>query len=88
MRRGLITLLVLAAFALLAHIYAWTGDNDKAEKAADEVIRNGGFTLLPMSESPAVFAGKSAESIFEIEFDSDASEGNAFGIAARLLVER
>lgn len=76
-----------AAFALLAHVYAWTGDYDKAEKAADEVIRNGGFTLLPISESADLFKGKSDESIFEIEFSSDANEGNLFGIASRLLVE-
>jgi hypothetical protein len=76
-----------SALALLAHIYAWTGDYANAEKAADEVITKGGYTLLPISQMPALFKGKSAESIFEIEFESTNSEGNRDGIAQQLLLE-
>ena len=73
--------------ALLAHIYAWTGDYENAEKAANEVITNGGYSLLPISQMPALFSGKSIESIFEIEFESSNNEGNATGIASVLLVD-
>jgi starch-binding outer membrane protein, SusD/RagB family len=76
-----------SALALLAHIYAWTGDYENAEKAADQVITNGGYTLLPMSQMPALFKGKSTESIFEIEFESSNNEGNRNGIAEELLVD-
>lgn len=76
-----------SANALLAHIYAWTGDYMNAEKAANEVITNGGYSLLPMSQMPALFSGKSLESIFEIEFESSKNEGNAGGIARQLLVD-
>ena len=76
-----------SANALLAHIYAWTGDYENAEKAANEVITNGGYSLLPISQMPSLFSGKSAESIFEIEFESSNNEGNAGGIASVLLVD-
>jgi starch-binding outer membrane protein, SusD/RagB family len=76
-----------SALALLAHIYAWTGDYDNAQKVADDVINNGGYSLLPINQMPALFQGKSVESIFEIEFESSNSEGNANGIARQLLVD-
>lgn len=76
-----------SANALLAHIYAWTGDYANAEKAASEVITSGGYSLLSMSQMPALFSGKSVESIFEIEFESSNNEGNAGGIASVLLVD-
>lgn len=56
-----------AATALLARVYLYKGDYDLAWEKADEVIKDGGYTLLPNFGS--VFsADGSAETIFEIDF--------------------
>lgn len=75
-----------SAYALLAHIYAWRHQYDQTILAANEVINNGEYELLPIEETIGLFKGKSSESIFEIEFDSQTSEGNANGVAEHLLV--
>ncbi|MGV3764555.1 MAG: RagB/SusD family nutrient uptake outer membrane protein [Chitinophagaceae bacterium] len=76
-----------SAYALMAHIYAWQKDYENAEKAANEAITKGGYTLLPIEQTVTMFEGKSTESIFEIEFSSDRQEGNAGGFAGKLLVD-
>lgn len=55
-----------AAYALLAHIYAWLGDYDNCDKACDEVIGSGRYTLVPEANYMDLFKGQSSESIFEI----------------------
>jgi starch-binding outer membrane protein, SusD/RagB family len=56
-----------AAKALLARVYLYQGDYDKAWQEANDVILNGGYTLLP--DYGNLF-GKDApaESIFEVDF--------------------
>ena len=55
-----------AAYALLAHIYAWMGDYDNCNKACDAVIGSGQYSLVPAGNYMALFKGQSSESIFEI----------------------
>lgn len=58
-----------AAYALLAHIYAWRGEYDKAIPAADSVIAKGGYTHVSRSNAASylgMFKGNSTEGIFEI----------------------
>lgn len=58
-----------AAFALMAHIYAWKGEYDKVIPAADSVIVKGGYTHVSRSNSSSylgMFKGNSSEGIFEI----------------------
>jgi hypothetical protein len=73
-----------AAYALLAHIYAWRGDYAKAAPAADSVILKGGYSLVNRNNMLTIYQGKSAEGIFEIA-ESAANEGNSTGIATRTL---
>jgi len=56
-------------YALLAHIYAWKGDYDKASAACDSVILKGGYTYVDRSSKASylnMFKGNSTEGIFEI----------------------
>jgi starch-binding outer membrane protein, SusD/RagB family len=55
-----------AAYALLAHIYAWQGDYDNCNKACDQVIGSGRYTMVPEANYMDLFKGQSSESIFEI----------------------
>ncbi len=56
-----------AAKALLARVYLYQGNYQKAASMASEVINNGGYTLL--SNYADIFADEeNAESIFEISF--------------------
>jgi starch-binding outer membrane protein, SusD/RagB family len=58
-----------AAYATLAHIYAWRGEYDKVIPAADSVIINGGYTYVNRSNAASylgMFKGNSPEGIFEI----------------------
>lgn len=55
-----------AAYALLAHIYAWQGDYENCNKACDQVIGSGRYTLVPEPSYMDLFKGQSSESIFEI----------------------
>jgi hypothetical protein len=56
-----------AAVALLARVYLYKGDYDLAYEKANDVIVNGGYTLL--DDYGDIFANDgSAESIFEVDF--------------------
>jgi starch-binding outer membrane protein, SusD/RagB family len=71
-----------AAFALLAHIYAWRGDYDKAASAADSVIIKGGYSYVPRTTYTTIFRGQSTEGIFEIS-QNKTNEGYETGIGSR-----
>jgi starch-binding outer membrane protein, SusD/RagB family len=71
-----------AAFALLAHIYAWRGDYNNAASAADSVILKGGYSYVPRANFTSIFKGNSSEGIFEIS-ENKTNEGYATGIGLR-----
>jgi len=72
-----------AAFALLAHIYAWKGDYANAASAADSVILKGGYSYVPRASVSTIFKGQSSEGIFEIS-ENKINEGyGTAGIGAR-----
>ncbi len=71
-----------AAYALLAHIYAWRGDYEKAASSADSVILKGGYTYVPRTNFTSIFKGQSSEGIFEIS-QNKTNEGYATGIGTR-----
>jgi hypothetical protein len=71
-----------AAYALLAHIYAWRGDYTKSASAADSVILKGGYTYVPRANFTTIFKGQSSEGIFEIS-QNKTNEGYATGIGSR-----
>jgi starch-binding outer membrane protein, SusD/RagB family len=56
-----------AAIGLLARVYLYQGDYNHAWEKADDVIKNGGYTLLG-SYGDIFAADECAESIFEIDF--------------------
>lgn len=64
-----------SAYALQAHILAWKGDYAGCAAAANEVITNGGYSLLDSSNYMKIFIGKSQEGIFEININDGQSEG-------------
>ncbi|WP_183567323.1 RagB/SusD family nutrient uptake outer membrane protein [Mucilaginibacter sp. SP1R1] len=65
-----------SAFALEAHIKAWTHDYAGCEQATAQVINNGQYHLITdTSQFSKIFIGKSAEGIFEINIDYQQSEG-------------
>lgn len=66
-----------SAFALEAHIRAWTGDYSGCEKAAAEVITAKQNDLVDSLNYAKVFIGKSTEGIFEININYSQSEGIA-----------
>jgi hypothetical protein len=66
-----------AAYALLAHIYAWKGDYDNCNKACDAVIGSGQYSLVPAGNYMELFKGQSSESIFEIAQNSQIESNNA-----------
>lgn len=72
-----------AAYALLAHIYAWRGEYDKAAAAADSVILKGGYTYVPRSTYSTLFKGQSTEGIFEISQNKINEGYGTTGIGAR-----
>lgn len=59
-----------AAFALKAHIYAWTGDYDKCSAACDSVINSHLYDLVDANGYMNLYKGQSIESIFEIAQNS------------------
>ena len=62
--------------ALLARIYLYRGDNEKAVEYATKVIASGDFQLLDAAKYQDVFRSKlNAESIFELLFDSQNRSG-------------
>jgi starch-binding outer membrane protein, SusD/RagB family len=66
-----------AAYALLAHIYAWKGDYDNCNKACDAVIGSNQYKLVPAGNYMDLFKGQSTESIFEIAQNSLVESANA-----------
>lgn len=73
-------------FALLAHIYMWTGDVEQAELATSEVIDNGGYKLIDTAAYSSLYKGKSQEGIFELNMSAADNEAySAKGIAAKTL---
>ena len=76
------------AEALMAHIYLWMHKSDLEEKAADDVITKGGYSLVDYSDPLAVqsmFTGRSTEGIFELNIKFDQSESTTDGITASTL---
>lgn len=73
-----------AAFALLAHLYAWTGEYAKSIPAIDSVIEKGGYSLVDRHNWLSIYKGRSSEGIFEIAQSSE-SEGIGNGIAFKTL---
>lgn len=71
-----------AAYALLAHVYAWKGEYDKAAPAADSVILKGGYAFVPRANFTSIFKGQSTEGIFEIS-QNKTNEGYGTGIGTR-----
>lgn len=69
-----------AAKALLAKVYLYTNNWDKAFEYADDVIKNGGYTLLSNANYVASWSGRtpSTESIFELALEIDFS-GTSIG---------
>ncbi|WP_426588299.1 RagB/SusD family nutrient uptake outer membrane protein [Mucilaginibacter sp. R-33] len=55
-----------AAYALLAHIYAWMGDYPACNTACDAIINSGSYSLMPAASFMDIYKGQSQESIFEI----------------------
>jgi starch-binding outer membrane protein, SusD/RagB family len=66
-----------AAYALLAHIYAWKGDYDNCNKACDQVISFPQYELVPAGNYMDLFKGQSTESIFEIAQNALVESNNA-----------
>ncbi|MDB5156415.1 MAG: RagB/SusD domain protein [Mucilaginibacter sp.] len=67
-----------SAYALEAHIEAWTHDYSSCEQAAAQVITNGQYSLVTdTSQFSNIFVGKSVEGIFEINISYNQSEGIA-----------
>ncbi|HEY0273007.1 MAG TPA: RagB/SusD family nutrient uptake outer membrane protein [Chitinophaga sp.] len=66
-----------SAYALEAHIRAWRHDYAGCEIAANEVITQGGYSLLDSMNYKKVFIGKSMEGIFEINISDGQNEGIA-----------
>ena len=63
-----------AAYALLAHIYAWRGEYDKVIAPADSVILRGGYTPVSKASTASInslYKGNSSEGIFEIAKNSN-----------------
>lgn len=64
-----------AAWAIKAHVAAWTQDYVSAEKLCDSVIRFGGYKLITdTTKLVSMFVGKSSEGIFELNFDANMKE--------------
>lgn len=55
-----------AAWALLAHIYAWKGDYASCEIATKKILDSGFYSYVNRESYLDIFSGQSQESIFEI----------------------
>ncbi len=55
-----------AAWAALAHVYAWKHDYANAGKYCDSVIISGQYSLQDVDSYEQIWAGQSQESIFEL----------------------
>ncbi len=77
-----------AAWALLAHIYAWQGNYEACENAAAKVMDKGFYSYINRNNYLAIFDGQSDESIFEIA-QSEQTEGQgAFNASLALYLLR
>ncbi|TCK56317.1 putative outer membrane starch-binding protein [Flavobacterium sp. 90] len=76
-----------AAYALLAHIYAWSGNYSACETAAAKIIDSNFYTYVDRNNYMNVFAGQSSESIFEIaqNSQSEAQAGDRQSLTNYLL---
>lgn len=64
-----------AAWAIKAHVMGWTRDYASCEKLCDSVITRGQYTLVTDTNNLiSIFAGKSTEGIFELNFDANLRE--------------
>lgn len=66
-----------AAWALLAHVYAWKHDYKEAAKYCDSVINSGQYQLEDVSNYENIWAGQSQESIFELNMLYNADNNEA-----------
>lgn len=69
-----------AAYALLAHIYAWKGDYTNCNIAATAVINANYYHFVSRQNFLDIFKGKSTEGIFEISQNAP-NEGTLAGIS-------
>ena len=69
-----------AAWALLAHVYAWKHDYDNASKYCDSVINSGQYQLEDISNYENLWAGQSQECIFELNliYNADNTEATCY----------
>ncbi|WP_443938725.1 RagB/SusD family nutrient uptake outer membrane protein [Pedobacter sp. MW01-1-1] len=69
-----------AAYALLAHVYAWKGDYQNCNLTIDNIISQNFYQYVNRDNYLSIYKGKSTEGIFEIA-QSDENEGSTGGIA-------
>ncbi|RZK40698.1 MAG: RagB/SusD family nutrient uptake outer membrane protein [Pedobacter sp.] len=69
-----------AAYALLAHIYAWQGDYQNCSSTIDKITAQNFYQYVSRDNYLSIYKGKSVEGIFEIA-QSDENEGNVGNIA-------
>jgi hypothetical protein len=76
-----------AAWALLAHIDAWSGNYAACEIAAGNVINSNFYSYIDRNKYLDIFNGQSTESIFEIAQNSEneAQAGNGQSLTQYLL---
>ncbi len=77
-----------SAFALLAHLYAWKGDDESYKKsavAADSVLINGGYSFVNRNNYLSIFKGQSSEGIFEIAQNARNEGSGSIFISFRTL---
>ncbi|PKB18982.1 RagB/SusD family nutrient uptake outer membrane protein [Flavobacterium sp. 5] len=76
-----------AAWALLAHIYAWSGNYPACEIAAGNVINSNVYSYVDRNNYLDIFKGQSEECIFEIAQNSEneAQSGNDLSLPRFLL---
>jgi hypothetical protein len=76
-----------ALFALEAHYAAWIGEYETCSSAADSVIQSGRYSYVGRDSVSyrRIFAGQSAEGIFEISQNGD-NEGTISGIGSYTLI--
>lgn len=71
-----------AAESILARVYLYKGDYDKAFALADDVIRNGGYTLYSNSGWVASWGTQyGSESIFELAVDANENDLGASSLS-------
>jgi hypothetical protein len=66
-----------AAYALLAHIHAWTGDYVSCNTACNAIINSGSYAMMSAASFMDIYKGQSQESIFEIAQNTLAEGYNA-----------